>query len=74
VPHAIEAQSEDKMARRAPEMTKTRLLQVLDDSFGKREFQNFVSIVVHARTCNECKVFFDQAMQRSRFHLESQLQ
>ena len=74
MPNAIEAQSEDEMARRAPEMTKTKLLQVLEDAFGKREFQNLVSIVVHARTCNGCKIFFDQAMRRSRFHLESELQ
>lgn len=73
MPQAIEAQSADEMTRRIPEITKTMLLQVLDDAFEKREFQNFASIVTHARTCKECKIFFDQAMQRSRFHLESEL-
>jgi hypothetical protein len=74
VPQVIEAQSGDEMTRHAPEMTKTKLLQVLDDAFEKREFQNYVSIVMHAQTCNECKIFFDQAMQLSRFHLDSELQ
>ena len=70
---AIKAESEDEMTVRVPEITKTQLFQVLDDAFEQRDFQRFISVIVHAQTCKECRIFFFEAMKRSEFHLNSEL-
>jgi len=74
VTQEIEAEHEHVLPSHLPEITKTQLLQVLDGAFEEREFQRFISILMHAQTCKDCKVFFFEAMQLSKFHLDSELQ
>jgi hypothetical protein len=74
VTQEIEAERGDEPTKRVPEITKTKLLQVLDGAFEQREFQRFISILMHAQTCKDCKVLFFEAMQLSKFHLDSELQ
>ena len=51
------------------ELTKDLIKQVVDDSFGKKKFQDFVQIMTHAQTCQECSKVFHETMKKAEDHL-----
>jgi len=55
------------------ELTKDVIKQVVDESFGKKKFQEFVQIMTHAQTCQECSKVFHETMRMAENHLLSEL-
>lgn len=54
-------------------ITKEHMKEILDESYGKKKFQNFVTVMRHAQTCKECSKFFHETMKMAEDHLALEL-
>ena len=61
------------MSTHLPQITKAKIMHVLDSAYAQRDFQTFMSVMTHAQTCNKCSKLFFASMKMAENHLDNEL-
>ena len=54
-------------------ISKELMKEIIDESYGQKKFQNFMTIMKHAQTCKECSKAYHETMKMAEDHLALEL-